>query len=74
MKKSLKNKVILITGGTGFLGRELIKGLLKYKPKTIRIFSRDEVKHYQSQKEFNIDSGSPLRNLIGDVRDYERDG
>lgn len=72
MEKCLKNKIILITGGTGFLGKCLIREILKYKPKRIRIFSRDELKHYNIQKEFNIDSKGPLRNLIGDVRDCER--
>jgi len=76
MKKYFKDKTILITGGTGFLGRALIKEILKYNPKRIRIFSRDEVKHYQTQEMFknnkyNINGGM-VRNLIGDVRDYER--
>ncbi len=36
----------LITGGTGFLGKHLTKEILKYDPQSIRIFSRDEVKHH----------------------------
>lgn len=70
MKKIFKNKTILITGGTGFLGTALVREILKYEPKVVRIFSRDEVKHYRSQIEFD---GDPrLRNLVGDVRDIER--
>ncbi|MFH0875124.1 MAG: SDR family NAD(P)-dependent oxidoreductase [archaeon] len=65
-----KGKVVLITGGTGFLGRALTKEILKQEPASIRIFSRDEVKHHKFQEEFNHDNR--LRNLIGDVRDYSR--
>ena len=73
MKHILKNKTILITGGTGFLGRSLIREILKYKPKSIRIFSRDEFKHQKVHEEFGFRfSGGILRHLIGDVRDYER--
>jgi len=64
------DKVILITGGTGFLGRELIKEILKHNPRSIRAFSRDEVKHHELQEMFNYND--KLRNLIGDVRDYQR--
>ncbi len=69
-KKLFENKVILITGGTGFLGRQLTKEILNYNPHSIRIFSRDEVKHHEVQEEFNYNE--KLRNLIGDVRDYQR--
>ncbi len=74
-----KKKSILITGGTGFLGRQLIKDILKYNPAVIRVFSRDEVKHHKlkewflSQKDLShLDYDDKIRNLIGDVRDYER--
>ena len=65
-----ENKVILITGGTGFLGRALVQEILKYNPQSIRLFSRDEVKHHNVQEMFNYHP--KLRNLIGDVRDYDR--
>ena len=65
-----KNKIILITGGTGYLGRTLTKRILQYNPQSIRLFSRDEVKHHKTQLYFNYDDR--LRNLIGDVRDYKR--
>lgn len=64
------NKTILITGGTGFLGKALIKEILKFSPQSIRVFSRDEVKHHKLQEEFN--NKSKLKSLIGDVRDYNR--
>ena len=66
----IQDKVILVTGGTGFLGKSLASRFLKYEPKSLRIFSRDEVKHFQFN---NIFGSNPLiRNLIGDVRDYRR--
>ncbi len=68
-----KDKVVLITGGTGFLGRTLIDEILKQEPKSIRVFSRDEVKHHIIQEKFQEEVfDGPIRNLIGDVRDYER--
>jgi len=66
----ITNKTILITGGTGYLGKALTKELLKYNPQSIRIFSRDEVKHHEFQEQFN--NNSRLRNFLGDVRDMER--
>lgn len=72
-EKLFKNKTVLITGGTGFLGKSLIKEILKHDPKSIRVFSRDEVKHHLLQEEMRNHSGKDkLRNLVGDVRDYER--
>ncbi|SVC89246.1 uncharacterized protein METZ01_LOCUS342100, partial [marine metagenome] len=65
----LENKKILITGGTGSLGRALTKRLLDEKVDVIRIFSRNENKQVTMQDEFNDDR---LRFLIGDVRDLPR--
>ena len=64
-----ENKKILITGGTGSLGRALTKKLLEYGASIIRIYSRDEWKQTQMQSEFN---NNKLRFFIGDVRDKER--
>ena len=62
-------KKILITGGTGSLGKALTKKLLKTNVETIRIFSRDEWKQVEMKSEFN---DNRLRYFIGDVRDKER--
>ena len=62
-------KKILITGGTGTLGKALTKRLLEENIETLRIFSRDEWKQFQMQNEI---SDERLRFLIGDVRDKER--
>lgn len=64
------NKTILITGGTGSFGKKYTKTLLtRYKPKKIIILSRDELKQFEMQQEFNDDC---MRYFIGDVRDGER--
>ena len=65
----LENKKILITGGTGSLGRALTKRLIAEKVDVIRIFSRNENKQVTMQSEFN---DNRLRFLIGDVRDLPR--
>ena len=67
---NIQGKVILITGGTGFLGRTLTSRFLEYEPQSIRIFSRDEVKHFRFRNLFG--ENPRLRNLLGDVRDYSR--
>lgn len=66
----IQDKVVLITGGTGYLGKSLASRFLKYEPQALRIFSRDEVKHYHFNNQFG--SNPCIRNLIGDVRDYDR--
>jgi UDP-N-acetylglucosamine 4,6-dehydratase/5-epimerase len=71
----LKNKNILITGGTGSFGKSLINYLLKSKdcPKKIIIFSRDELKQYEISQSLKKDKNfKKLRFFIGDVRDKDR--
>lgn len=64
------DKTILITGGTGSFGHKYTATLLaRYKPKKIIIFSRDELKQYEMQQQFNQ---SCMRYFIGDVRDEAR--
>ncbi len=71
---NLNGKSILITGGTGSLGQQLTKTILKRWPKVKRlvIFSRDEQKQYQMNMEFPSVPGGNIRYFIGDIRDYER--
>jgi UDP-N-acetylglucosamine 4,6-dehydratase len=73
MEKILKNKTILITGGTGSFGKAFVKYLIKNKIglKKIIIFSRDELKQFEMQNEFSENENKILRFFIGDVRDYE---
>ncbi|MDA7639311.1 UDP-N-acetylglucosamine 4,6-dehydratase (inverting) [Akkermansiaceae bacterium] len=70
----LKGKQILITGGTGSLGKALTKHLLASHDDIARliIFSRDEQKQFQMAQEFPTSIYPQLRYFIGDVRDFER--
>jgi UDP-N-acetylglucosamine 4,6-dehydratase (inverting) len=70
----LDNKTILITGGTGSLGKELTKNIITKWPKIkkIIVFSRDEQKQFQMAQEYPAREFPQLRFFIGDVRDYER--
>lgn len=69
-----KNKGILITGGTGSLGKALTKYLLTNHPEIGRlvIYSRDEQKQFQMAQEFPEKLYPQLRFFIGNVRDCER--
>ena len=72
MIEILKDKTILITGGTGSFGRNFVKYLLVHsETKKIIIFSRDEFKQLQMQREMN-DHRHRLRFFLGDVRDLQR--
>lgn len=68
------NTEVLLTGGTGTLGKELAKQLLtEYHPKGLRIFSRGEVKQYQMRQELEaLGLLDKVAFLIGDVRDQQR--
>lgn len=72
--KMLNNKIILITGGTGSLGKALTKRILdKYNPKSLRIFSRDELKQWEMSNNFSSHPKfKKLRFFLGDVRDRVR--
>ncbi len=65
-----KEQTVLVTGGTGSFGRKCVEILLQeYHPKRLVIFSRDELKQSEMQRDL---SDSSLRFFIGDVRDRER--
>lgn len=69
----LNDKVVLITGGTGSFGKKFTEIVLKrYKPRKLIIFSRDELKQYEMQQQFNESKYPSIRYFIGDVRDRER--
>lgn len=70
----LENKSILITGGTGSLGKALTRHILEKYPgvKKIIIFSRDEQKQFQMAQEYPPAVYPQMRFFIGDVRDKDR--
>lgn len=73
MTHPLRNKTILVTGGTGSFGQKFAQIVYQtHKPKTIRIFSRGEYVQYQMAQKFRNDKHDRMRFLIGDVRDKER--
>ena len=57
----IKNKVIFLTGGTGSFGKAFTKSVLKFNPKKIIIFSRDESKQWDMRNEYNNISKLNLR-------------
>jgi len=70
----LNNKQILITGGTGSLGKALTKRILSQWPniKRLVIYSRDEQKQFEMAQEYPESRYPQIRFFIGDVRDFER--
>lgn len=71
---NLKNKTILITGGTGSLGKALTSHIFKNHSdiKKLIILSRDEQKQFQMAQEFPESKFPQIRFLLGDVRDEQR--
>ncbi len=64
---------ILITGGTGSFGQQLVRTLLEhYKLRRLVVFSRDELKQYDMAHAFSPSDHPCLRYFIGDVRDADR--
>jgi len=70
LEKTFKDKKILVTGGTGSIGSELVRKLLEYNPKVIRILSNDENAQFDLEQE--LKEYDNVRFLVGDIRDKER--
>ncbi len=71
---NLNNKSVLITGGTGSLGKALVHEIFKKWPKINRlvIYSRDEQKQFIMSQEYPINQYPAIRFFVGDVRDIDR--
>lgn len=63
-----KDKILLITGGTGSFGNAVLKGFINSDFKEIRIFSRDEKKQEDMRNKYK---NSKLKFYVGDVRDFD---
>ena len=69
-KKLIYNKTIFLTGGTGSFGKAFTSYILRFKPKKLIIFSRDESKQWDMQN--NYKNYKNIKFVIGDIRDKER--
>jgi len=65
----LDGKSVLVTGGTGSFGKAFVEKALASKAKKVIIFSRDEQKHYQLERQF---TDKRVRFFVGDIRDRDR--
>lgn len=70
MKSLFEGKGVLVLGGTGSIGREIVRSVLKHKPAVVRIFSRDAGKQMRLQEQLRRHTN--VRYLLGDLRDVER--
>jgi FlaA1/EpsC-like NDP-sugar epimerase len=64
-----QDKIILVTGGSGSIGREIVRNMIPLRPKAIRVFDNNETGLFDLEQELDCAS---LRSFIGDVRDKER--
>lgn len=72
-KATFKNKVVLITGGTGSFGKAFARKLLEDDIcEKVIIFSRDEWKQWEIQQSDPIFKSSKIRFFLGDIRDTAR--
>lgn len=69
MAEFLKNKTVLVTGGTGSFGEYVVRYLLKFSPRKIIVFSRDEWKQHVLRRDLSA-FADRLIFLIGDVRNF----
>ena len=70
LEREFKQKIILITGGTGSIGLGIAKQLAKYSPKEIRLFSNDENSIVEAKE--TIGKNSAYKFMVGDVREKDR--
>jgi UDP-N-acetylglucosamine 4,6-dehydratase len=70
MENIFKDKNILVTGGAGSIGSEIVRQVLKYKPNSVRSFDNNETGQFDLEQEHLSDS--TLRLFIGDIRDKDR--
>lgn len=69
MESFYEDKVVLVTGGSGSIGKEIVNKLAKLNPQSIRVFDNNETALYEVAEEIKSDK---IRTLIGDIRDKDR--
>lgn len=70
MDRFFKDKTILVTGGCGSIGSKIVKNILNYKPRVVRVLDNNESAVYELEND--ISNNQHVRFLVGDVRDEER--
>jgi len=70
MVNCVEGKTVLVTGGTGSIGAEIVTHVLQFKPKVVRILEHHEDSLFTFSRA--LDGKSKVRYLLGDVRDAER--
>lgn len=70
MERFFKNKSVLVTGGCGSIGSAIVKNILNYDPKVVRVFDNNETGIFELENE--LSNRQNVRFLLGDVRDEER--
>jgi len=69
MTNFYEDKIILVTGGTGSIGSEIVKKLVKLNPQIVRVLDNNETSLFELEQELNSEK---IRTFIGDIRDKER--
>jgi UDP-N-acetylglucosamine 4,6-dehydratase/5-epimerase len=70
MCRTISNRTIAVLGGTGSLGKQLVRRLLQHGPKSVVVYSRGENKQFEMRRELNRHDN--IEYVIGDVRDRHR--
>ncbi len=69
MNSFYKDKIILVTGGTGSIGSEIVKKVLQFNPRAVRVLDNNETGLFELEQELN---SKKIRTFLGDIRDEER--
>ena len=72
VEKFLKNKKILITGGAGSIGSELVRQTAKFSPSLLLVIDQDETGVFNISKELESFEGFEKECIVGDIRDKEK--
>ncbi len=75
MKETFEGKIILVTGGCGSIGSEIVNQLLEFNPKRVRVFDNHESGLFHLERRLKYEKkekAEVVRYLLGDVRDKER--
>jgi FlaA1/EpsC-like NDP-sugar epimerase len=69
LKSFYEDKTILVTGGVGSIGSEIVRSVLEYNPKAVRVLDSNETGLFDLEQELQLEK---IRLFVGDVKDKER--